>query len=247
MKSTLLSLFALVALAGVQAASVEGNNVALVIRRANVASASGHQLICVPVRPFDITGQKATQGGIVLEDLLPAALYKSATVTRNSGTMSAVTYQSDGTSWKIENEDAGTVTLNPREVLWLFNPQDKQELALNAASEGEPVVFCGEENVEQAPITANGQMQSIGNATASEVSLATLLRARTFNEGDQVSRIAKRHHKNYTVYLYSDGVWLTLHNDGGIDIADLNTIMIAPGEAVYYYLSPESVENAQGK
>lgn len=239
-KNVLFSALAVVAAVSVHAAEVAGNNVAVVIRRDNIASASGHQLMCVPVKPFDITGQG--QGTITLDDILPPALYEGCSVTLNSGTQGAVTYTAGNGAWtQALTQDASSVaspTLKTGEVLWLYNTNDK---ATVEGAGGEPVVFCGESNSANAKIVANGQLQAIGNATSAECSLADLF-GTTFQEGDQISRIAKRGDANYTMYQYIYGSWYELGSTGGITSVNLADVKIAPGEAMYYYLKSTTTE-----
>ena len=232
-KRMFFSVAVLLATMGLQAAEVAGNNVAVVIRRDNVASASGHQLMCVPVKPFDITGQG--KGTITLDDILPASLYDGCSVTLKSGTTDAITYTASSGAWGQAFQQTAPANASPvlqtGEVLWLHNKNDQ----------GEPVVFCGESNDTNAEIVANGQLQSIGNATSQEVSLAALF-GTTFQDGDQISRIAKYGDENYTMYQYLFGNWYELGSTGGITQVNLADIKIAPGEAMYYYLKSASTE-----
>lgn len=59
-------------------AAVEGNNTAVVIRKAPVVSDNGYQYLCVPVRGFDITGQGRTEA-VPLSDVIPASAYEGGT------------------------------------------------------------------------------------------------------------------------------------------------------------------------
>lgn len=59
-------------------AAVEGNNTAVVVRKAPVVSDNGYQYLCVPVRGFDITGQGKTES-VQLSDIIPAADYEPGT------------------------------------------------------------------------------------------------------------------------------------------------------------------------
>lgn len=233
-KNVLFSALAVVAAVSVHAAEVAGNNVAVVIRRDNIASASGHQLMCVPVKPFDITGQG--QGTITLDDILPASLYEGCSVTLKSGTTDAITYTASSGAWgqalqQAASANTSSPVLQTGEVLWLYKQNDQ----------GDPVVFCGESNNANAPIVANGQLQAIGNATSAECSLADLF-GTTFQEGDQISRIAKRGDVNYTMYQYIYGSWYELGSTGGITSVNLADVKIAPGEAMYYYLKSTTTE-----
>lgn len=59
-------------------AAVEGNNTAVVVRKAPVVSDNDYQYLCVPVRGFDITGQGKTES-VQLSDIIPAANYEPGT------------------------------------------------------------------------------------------------------------------------------------------------------------------------
>lgn len=238
MKSALLSMVAIATLAGVQAASVDGNNTAVVIRRENKASASGHQLMCVPVKPFNITGTlSGAPTTFALSEILPPALYVGCQVTLKSGTTDSVIYEASDSAWtqKDNSSNAAEPMVATGDVLWLYNPADGQTNT-RSASANQPTVFCGEENSETPNINKGPSMQSLGNATSAEVSLAGLF-GTSFQEGDQISRIAEKGHVNYTTYQYLDSAWYCLGNDGGITVVpNLSDVKIAPGEALYYLM-----------
>ncbi len=251
MKSVLLSVFAIAALTGVQAASVDGNNTAVVVRRANTPSASGYQLICVPVKPFDVTGtQPDGEGTIALSELLPPATYTGFKVTLNP-TGSSTTYFSDGTAWTAQGDNdaaaeaATGVTVKTGEVLWLFKGADaKDQVEANVAPLADetlaPIVFCGEENKDLATPTANGQLAAIGNALSETKTLADIFTG-TYAKGAQISHIATLHDTDYTVYRYygegAKGGWKKFDKTGIHSLeGGLASVQLLPGEAVYYYL-----------
>lgn len=70
MKRLLVAAFACLLGFGSAWAAVEGNNTAVVIRKAPVVSDNGYQFLCVPVRGFDITGQGKAKG-LPLNDVIP--------------------------------------------------------------------------------------------------------------------------------------------------------------------------------
>lgn len=70
MKRLLVAAFACLLGFGTAWAAVEGNNTAVVIRKAPVVSKTGYQFLCVPVRGFDITGQGQVKG-LPLNDVIP--------------------------------------------------------------------------------------------------------------------------------------------------------------------------------
>lgn len=72
MKRLLVAAFACLLGFGTAWAAVEGNNTAVVIRKAPVVSKTGYQFLCVPVRGFDITGLGWVEG-LPLNDVIPPA------------------------------------------------------------------------------------------------------------------------------------------------------------------------------
>ena len=245
MKSALLSMVALAALAGVQAAQVEGNNTAVVIRRDNVASDTGHHLLCVPVAPLSISGPTAN-GGTPLETLLPAALYPEATVTLNSESQTdSAVYVSDGSKWTKEGsgetvtaaEDTATEQLLfPGQVIWLSNPADKSTVTDETG--GKPIVFCGEQNEAMADVSTEDGLHSIGNATSDTKKLSEIF-VGTYGKGTQILSIAKRGDAEYTrYYYYGPTTGWKKFTPNGIYSVDITTIDVHPGEAVYYFAKP---------
>ena len=71
MKATLATLACLLTVGFLSAASVEGNNTAVVIRKNPVEARNGYQFLCIPVDGLNIAGEKG--GEIALESVLPAA------------------------------------------------------------------------------------------------------------------------------------------------------------------------------
>lgn len=78
MKRLLVAAFACLLGFGTAWAAVEGNNTAVVIRKAPVVSKKGYQFIGLPVRGFDITGQGKSKT-LPLADVLPPASYPAGT------------------------------------------------------------------------------------------------------------------------------------------------------------------------
>lgn len=78
MKRLLVAAFACLLGFGTAWAAVEGNNTAVVIRKAPVVSKTGYQFVGLPVRGFDITGQGKSQT-LPLADVLPPASYPVGT------------------------------------------------------------------------------------------------------------------------------------------------------------------------
>lgn len=243
MKGVLVSAFAIaVAACGyVQAqgtsASVSGNNTAVVIRRANVASAGGYHLICVPVRPFDITGKKGDT--LPLEDVLPAALYVGSQVT-----IGETMYEVKDGSWQVAGpvaeESDSPVLVKTKDVMWLHVPADEVTGGkASATMEGDPIVFCGQENVEMDGVNTEDGLHSMGNATSTEKTLGEVFNG-AYGVGTQISRIENRGDKEYTVYYNFGGAlgWQKLDPSQGMTSVDLSKIAIQPGEAFFYYAKP---------
>ena len=128
------------------AAEVTGGNVAVVVQRASVPSASGYQLLCVPVKGLDITGS-AEATALTLDQVLPPAAYgiepeseskindtAQCTVTMYLPDSNPVTaeisasYTNSTWSYAWKNLDAsqglGGTQLKCGTVLWFFNPKD---------------------------------------------------------------------------------------------------------------------------
>lgn len=78
MKRLLVAAFACLLGFGTAWAAVEGNNTAVVIRKAPVVSKTGYQFVGLPVRGFDITGQGQSKT-LPLADVLPPASYPVGT------------------------------------------------------------------------------------------------------------------------------------------------------------------------
>lgn len=76
-------------------AAVEGNNTAVVVRKAPVVSDNGYQYLCVPVRGFDITGQGNAKS-VQLSDIIPAANYEPGTELIVEGNAADGEAQPDG-------------------------------------------------------------------------------------------------------------------------------------------------------
>lgn len=78
MKRLLVAAFACLLGFGTAWAAVEGNNTAVVVRKAPVVSKTDYQFIGLPVRGFDITGQGRSKT-LPLADVLPPASYPVGT------------------------------------------------------------------------------------------------------------------------------------------------------------------------
>lgn len=123
--------------------AVEGNNTAVVIQKAPVVSKTGFQLIGLPVRGFDITGQGQSQT-LPLADVLPPASYPAGTtlqVVSNdvegataeeaqtllvANGIYKVTAEGETAKWSRDGVDTdfGTYGVANSSVLWLKTASD---------------------------------------------------------------------------------------------------------------------------
>lgn len=174
MKRLLVAAFACLLGFGTAWAAVEGNNTAVVVRKAPVVSKTGYQFIGLPVRGFDITGRGQSKT-LPLADVLPPASYPVGTTLQvvSNDVEGATELVADGV-YKISGEgenakwtqpgsdiDFGTYGVANGAVLWLQIASDTP-VATNsfsladilagtanaapvpAAAEDEPIVFAGE-------------------------------------------------------------------------------------------------------
>lgn len=173
------------------AAEVTGGNVAVVVQRASVPSASGYQLLCVPVKGLDITGSATSNTELTLDQVLPPETYGIADSTAAqcrvtiftdpSITASIKATEAGGTytyAWKSVdgNDDLGTTPLACGTVLWFYNPSDVSTqqssgsifapaLVTLASAESETpaskVTFCGQQNEAPSAISTNGGKETL--------------------------------------------------------------------------------------
>ncbi|MCI6589795.1 MAG: hypothetical protein MSB12_01635 [Lentisphaeraceae bacterium] len=262
------------------AAEVTGGNVAVVVQRASVPSASGYQLLCVPVKGLDITGSADSSAALTLDQVLPPAAYGVqpaneasigtteqcrvtifkdsviiAKIKASASTSNDVTTWSY--AWKSENGDnnLGTEPLACGTVLWFYNPSDVSTQQSSgsifapapvtlASAESETsdskVTFCGQQNGAQSAINNEGgtnTLQKIGNETSEAIALSTLFTDANCAVGTQLFRIATKGDANYTIYKKrAANSWTMLKPNGGIQTGlSLDNVMLAPGEAIYYF------------
>lgn len=167
------------------AAEVTGGNVAVVVQRASVPSASGYQLLCVPVKGLDITGSTST-AALTLDQVLPPEAYGvkptdagdiSATGQCKVTVFGAETVEAkitaattDGGStytyaWTAEDGTTakGSTELACGTVLWFYNPADVSLTqaagggAFSALSQTASVSLLAEEESSTTKVTFCGQ------------------------------------------------------------------------------------------
>lgn len=174
-------------------AAVEGNNTAVVIRKAAVVSSTGWQYLAVPVRGFDITG-RASVKGVPLADVLPPSLYGAGTqliVEGNEmadGYLANSTYAlgivSDAPAWVLDNTDVGAQLIAANARVWVQIPEDQatNDVANDlfgvavatpaAATVPAETIFAGEQNDVDflVPEQVSG-MVAFGNASSNVVEI----------------------------------------------------------------------------
>jgi len=249
MKSTLLGMFAIAALFGVEkvcAASVDGNNTAVVITRQNKAASTGWQLLCVPVDHFDIGG--ASAGTLTLDDVLPPSLYpeNSQVILNNGGVTATITsgaWESSGTAMGETEMALGTSFL-------FYNPDDRNTAKPSAlfgktasaktlaADPGTTdVVFCGQLNDSVNTAPSGSGLLSVGNNTNAPKSLSAIFTSMGANA--QIFHIDHKGDSSYTVYRNRGGTWYKYVSGSRPAVVDLGEITLDPGEAVYFYRAAE--------
>lgn len=175
-------------------AAVEGNNTAVVIRKAAVVSSTGWQYLAVPVCGFDITGQ-GTVKGVPLADVLPPSLYGAGTQLIVEGNETADGYLanktyalgtvSDAPAWVLDNTDVGAQRIAANARVWVQIPEDQatNDVANDlfgvaaatpaAATAPAETIFAGEQNDVEflVPDTVSG-MVAFGNSSSETVGIA---------------------------------------------------------------------------
>lgn len=176
-------------------AAVEGNNTAVVIRKAAVVSSTGWQYLAVPVRGFDITGQ-GTVKGVPLADVLPPSLYGAGTQLIVEGNETADGYVenktyalgtvSDVPAWVENGTDIGTQLIAANARVWVQIPEAPvandalaglfgTAAATNTAAATAPAetIFAGEQNdVEYLVPESVSGMVAYGNSSSETVEIA---------------------------------------------------------------------------
>lgn len=235
MKSTLLGMFAIAALFGVEkvcAASVDGNNTAVVIQKAAKAASTGWQLLCVPVDPFNIG---AGAGTITLAEVFPPSIYANGSQVI-VGTNAEVTATIADNVWKYgtgTGGDASEEKLNCGTTV-LFKA--------GGVDPSQEVVFCGQLNGTVTPAgEGTGSLLPVGNNTNTEKTLAQIFTntGALGTANSQVFHIAAAGDSSYTVYRKRGNAWYKYVSGARPVQVTLESISLAPGEAVYFYRAAE--------
>ena len=244
MKATLATLACLLTVGFLSAASVEGNNTAVVIRKEVVKSDTGFQFLCVPVDGLSIDG--APTGKIKLSTLLPVATLPNGTYA-----MDLAGYKSfarDGAwtdDWDLDGGTPFWVKYGEGEST---EEEEDDELILSAvrtATPIAPIVFCGQDRVRQAPnwkdlIAGNTVVLKNDSSVAITLDDAAKLATGEVRSKDQILTIQDGS-SEYKIYTYNvtQKKWKT-----GKGVAQAVTgAIIAPGEAFYYYKAAATTNN----
>lgn len=234
MKKQFLALIGGVMVAGLaMAAEVVGNNEAVVIQKAKVATSTGYQFLCVPVAALDITGGNG--GTLKLSSVLPPDLYYvngfPTTVTLGSDNYT-ISIIDDVKKWTTtaNTEKAVDPELTHGTTFWLRIADDFG----GDAAPDTPAVFCGQALADSTVPGGNG-IVARGNSNSEAKTLSELIPDAT--NGSMVYAIEKGE-TSYKVYTYTKfldgtGAWSYPNPEGGAAF-DASTIKIAAGEAFYY-------------
>ena len=177
-------------------AAVEGNNTAVVIRKAAVVSSTGWQYLAVPVRGFDITGQGQVKG-VALADVLPPAMYDAGTQLMVEGNETDTGYLSNATSytlgtvgkspaWVVDGADVGRQLIAANARVWVKIPEEQAAndvtnglfgvaAATNTAAATVPAetIFAGEQNTVKYLVSGEvAGMTAFGNSSSETVGIS---------------------------------------------------------------------------
>lgn len=224
MKATLATLACLLTVGFLSAASVEGNNTAVVIRKNVVSAKNGYQFLCVPVNGLNIAG--AEDGEVALETLLPAATLPNGTfVTGMLENGDQFDYTVANSVW---TSNGAVLTESPTfkggQIFWL-NTQ-----AANRTRSAIPttIVFCGQErDLTLGGAPTSDEVVAMCNDSSVAIKLSAVIE--TPKNLDQILTI-KAGSSEYNIYRYLGGTWY-----GSGSESECNDVEIAPGEAFYYY------------
>lgn len=236
MKATLATLACLLTAGLLTAASVDGNNTAVVIRKNVVESDNGYQFLCVPVNGLDITGGEP--GGVALNTMLPPETLEEDTMLTIDKTTYSVQTVEGVKTWVVgvAGTTVADVTLKGGTIFWLHTPTvslnslfsaGASDLQLLNASPSEPIVFCGQDRARTTIEPESGKATAMCNDSSESVALKDVIASP--KQGDQILTI-KSGTSEYEIYRYLGTTW---YGPGFNN--DCNETLIAPGEAFYYY------------
>lgn len=217
------------------AVAVDGSNTAVVIKKAQVKSATGnYQLLVVPVKGYDIAAGDDTAEAITLSSMFPANANsgKTVIVVQANGIVAGTTYTCDGTSW------GDTDPALPAGTIFWFGDSATATSTLTESTEA-PIVFCGNANTTEVNWSAaNGQVTPLGNSTSEVITVGAI----PGQPGAQLFRI-KQGSAEYETYYYvkpwkKEYGWNKIGTNGYVSVAD-ETI---PAAEAFYFYSPATAE-----
>ena len=238
MKAT-LAMIACLAMAGfLTAATVEGNNTAVVIQKDKVESKTGWQLLCVPVTPLKINGAASTETKISIDSILPPESYPVDAQVYVGGVAFATLRSSDGVkAWVYSGpaKSSSDLTLAPGQEFWLKKSSGNENQMPDAT------IFCGQEKTATArERPANGAMVLMKNDSDQPLKISEVMGTNAKNL-DEILRIKAGSLDYYSFTYFTPGTDQPNKSLGWYDAPNnytlANNVEIAPGEAFYYYAS----------
>lgn len=240
MKATLATLACLLTVGFLSAASVDGNNTAVVIRKNVVESDTGFQFLCVPVDGLDIAN--GTAKTIKLSTLLPPTTLTAGTMiifvggelgeNKTTATVNAV--EGGDNVWSPDD-----IELSGGQIYWLSyqapvvnkSARTRSTVTTYATTSADTVIFCGQDRgnpTEVEPET--GVVTPMANDSSTAIALKNITVITKTAPGDlDTILVIKKGSSDYKQYNYFGTKW---YGPNGAD-ADADTI--APGEAFYYF------------
>ena len=241
MKAT-LAMIACLAMAGflTAAATVTGNNTAVVIQKAKVESKNGWQLLCVPVTALQINGA-TSETAISIDDILPPESYPvDAQVYIDGSAFATLTSVGTTKSWvtSATTRSADDLKLPPGQVFWLKKPAGEDNQMPTATT------FCGQEKraaTRERP--RNGQMVLMRNDSDQPLKISEVMGANA-KDLDEILRIKQDSLDYYSFTYFTPADTEPDKSKGWYDApagyTAANDVTIAPGEAFYYFASSAS-------
>lgn len=234
MKKSMLTLVGCALAAGtVMAAEVAGNNVAVVIQKEPVVSSNLYQFLIVPVRGFDITGNKGVQT-LKLKEILPPAAYPAGTKVYKNGSADIYTvYNNEGAIdniWvKVGTTTEADVSYSAKDILWMQAPGGTTSAIPDS-------VFCGEVSDTGVVVTpVAGQFVAFGNATSEAVAFSDITLEDGIPAAGDMIYLIQAGVDDYDI-LYHNGANWTKKPTAGINFTPVTDADKLPaGAAAYYY------------
>lgn len=244
MKAT-LAMIACLAMAGflAAAASVEGNNTAVVIQKDKVESKTGWQLLCVPVEGLAING--SSSGAVAISAILPPDSYDVGTSVWIDSNQAFTLTETDGNRAWDRGPSQSTDDLTPGQIFWIKKPaadagtgdsssasglsqSATAKLTAEAEAPSTPIIFCGQEHARSTITRPEGGKTALCANDSSEPLKISTIAPNGMKKGDQIFRV-QNDKNNYQIYRRLTAEWKL----GNTAVTDND--VIAPGESFYYY------------